>query len=163
KTLAEEAVLTGDSNLVLHRRYVVHFMDAARLLWRQHHPCALYTSKTVQDVLDAHKGDKISLAYDWAAGLSTSHPLLFVGRLEPRGGASFYDWVLWYVHDHLGVFTYDYGAHGYKLAAAKDASGTPLELKADNLAELEVLFPQVIRHDVTVLNALAESPQRQPI
>jgi hypothetical protein len=163
KTLYEEPVLTGDSNLILHRRYVVRFMDPARLLWRQHHPCELYTKKTVQDVLDAHKGGQVSLDYDWAAGLGTAHPILFLGGLEPRGGASFYDWVLWYVHGHAGVFTYDYAAYGYALAAAKKASGTPLKLKEDNLAELEVLFPEVIRHDVTVLNAVAEGPLTQPL
>lgn len=162
KTLAEEGVPTEDSSAILHRRYGIRFQDAARLLWRQHYPCALYTSKTVQDVLDAHKGEKISLSYDWDAGLGTTHPMLFVG-LEPGAGASFYDWVLWYVHSRNGVFTYDYAAHGYKFAAAKDASGTPLELKEDNLAGLEVLLPEVIRHDVTVLNAIAESPQTQAV
>ena len=60
-------------------------------------------------MLEAHKGDKIPLAYDWAAGLGTTHPMIFVG-LDPQGGASFYDWVLWYVHGHMGVFTYDYAA-----------------------------------------------------
>src|SRR5262249_51446248 len=123
---------------------------------------ALYTSKTVQDVLDAHKGDKIHLAYDWQAGLGKSHPVIFLG-LDPQGGASFYDWVLWYVHGHEGVFTYDYATHGYKFAAAKDSSGTPLNLHEDNLEGLEVLLPEVIRHDVTVLNATAVSPQTQPV
>jgi hypothetical protein len=162
KTLVEDAVATGDSDLILHRRYGIRFLDAARLLWRQHYPCALYTSKTVQQVLEAHKGDKIQLAYDWSDVLGSQHPMLFVG-LEPRRGASFYDWVLWFVHEHAGVFTYDYTAQGYKLAAAKDASGTPLQLHASNLSELEVLLPEVIRHDVTVLNATAESPQTQAV
>ena len=163
KTLAEEVVpTTSGSNVVLHRRYGIRFQDAARLLWRQHYPCALYTSKTVKDVLDAHKGDKISLSYDWQAGLGTSHPILFVG-LDPQGGASFYDWVLWYVHGHTGVFTYDYAKQGYKFAGAKDASGTPMDLHADNLAGLEMLLPEVIRHDVTVLNATAESPVTQAV
>ncbi|HEX8436711.1 hypothetical protein [Archangium sp.] len=162
KTLVEDVVTSGSGDMILHRRYGIRFLDAARLLWRQHYPCALYTSKTVKDVLEAHKGDKISLAYDWDAGLGTSHPMLFVG-LDPQGGASFYDWVLWYVHGHAGVFTYDYAAHGYKFAAAKDASGTPMKLHEENLAGLEVLLPEVIRHDVTVLNATAESPQTQPV
>ncbi len=162
KTLHESVVTTGDSDLILHRRYGIRFVDAARLLWRQHHPCALYTQKTVKDVLEAHKGEKISLAYDWDAVLGTTHPMLFVG-LDPRGGASFYDWVLWLVHSHGGVFTYDYTAKGYKFAAAKDGSGTPAKLHEDNLEGLEVLLPEIIRHDVTVLNATAVSPQTQPV
>jgi hypothetical protein len=163
KTLVEEVVPSpSGTDIVLHRRYGIRFQDAARLLWRQHYPCSLYTSKTVQNILDQHKGDKISLAYDWAASLGATHPMLFVG-LDPQGGASFYDWVLWYVHSHRGVFTYDYAAHGYKFAAAKDASGTPLKLHEDNLAGLEVLLPEVIRHNVTVLNATAESPATEAV
>jgi hypothetical protein len=163
KTLVEETIPTAESGgIVLHRRYGIRFQDAARVLWRQHYPCALYTSKKVQDVLDAHKGDKIKLTYDWNAGLGTTHSMLFVG-LEPGRGASFYDWVLWYVHGHAGVFTYDHKTHGYKFAGSKDSSGTPMELHEDNLSELEVLLPEVIRHDVTVLNATAESPQTQPV
>ena len=161
KTLIEETVPTEKQGLVLHRRYALRFQDAARLLWRQHHPCALYTSKTVQDVLEAHQGEKIQLDCDWTAGLGSTHPMLFVG-LEP-GGASFYDWVLWYVHEHAGVFTYDYAARAYAFTGAKAASGTPLQLLADNLSGLEVLLPEIIRHDVTVLNALAESPQTQAV
>jgi hypothetical protein len=163
KSLVEESVTTsGNSDVILHRRYGIRFLDAARLLWRQHYPCALYTSKTVQDVLDAHKGDKIQLAYDWQAGLGKSHSVIFLG-LDPQGGASFYDWVLWYVHGHDGVFIHDYATHGYKFAAAKDSSGTPVKLHEENLEALEVLLPEVVRHDVTILNATAVSPQTQPV
>ena len=162
KSLVEDVITTGDSNLLLHRRYRIRFQDAAQLLWRQHFPTALYTAKTVKDVLEAHKGEKITLAYDWDAGLGTSHPVLFVG-LDPEQGTSFYDWVMWYVHGHGGVFTHDYATHGYKFAGAKDTSGTPLKLSALDLSGLEVLLPEVIRHDVTVLNATAVSPQTKPI
>ena len=162
KTLTEETVPTSEGSVVLHRRYGIRFEDAARLLWRQHYPCALYTQKKVQDVLDAHKGDKIRLTYDWDAALGATHPLLFVG-LEPGGGASFYDWVLWFVHEHAGVFTYDHTTHGYTLASAKSATGSPVTLFEDNLADLEVLLPEVIRHDVAVLNAIAEGPQNQAV
>ena len=162
KSLVEESVSTGASEFILHRRYGIRFLDAARLLWRQHYPCALYTKKTVKDVLNAHKGDKIRLAYDWDAVLGKQHSMLFVG-LDPQGGASFYDWVMWYVHGHGGVFSYDYATHGYKFAATKDASGKPINLHEDTLVGLEVLLPEVIRHDVTVLNATAESPQTQAV
>ncbi|WP_395833403.1 hypothetical protein [Cystobacter fuscus] len=162
KSLVEDAITTGDSNLILHRRYGIRFQDAAQLLWRQHHPTALYTGKTVKDVLEAHKGEKIDLSYDWDAGLGSSHPVLFLG-LAPQDGASFYDWVMWYVHGHAGVFTHDYTTHGYKFAGAKDTSGTPLTLNALHLSGMEVLMPEVIRHDVTVLNATAVSPQTQAV
>jgi len=162
KTLVEEPVSTGGTNAILHRRYGVRFMDAARVLWTQHSPCVLYTQKSMKDVLEAHKGDKITLGYDWDV-LTKTHPMLFVGGMAPERGCTFYDWVLWYVTSHNGVFTYDYKKHGYKLATAKDASGTPLALHERDLAELEVLLPEVIRHDVTVLNALAEGPKTEAL
>lgn len=162
KTLSEEAIKTGNADVVLHRHYGIRVMDPARLLWRQHYPVALYTSKTIKDVLEAHKGDKISLAYDWDALLGASHHILFLG-LDPQGSASFYDWVMWLVQGSAGVFTYDYTTHGYKFASTKDSSGTAVTLHALNLATLEVLLPEVIRHDVTVLNATAESPGNHPV
>ncbi len=161
KSLEEDAITTGDSDLILHRRYGIRFQDAARLLWRQHFPCALYTQKSAKDVLDAHKGDKIQLAYDWET-ITKQHPMIFVG-LDSQRGASFYDWALWYVHSHHGVFIHDYATHGYKLSGAKDATGTPMQLKVANLVGLELLLPEVIRHDVNVLNALAEGPETKPV
>lgn len=141
---------------VLFRRYRVRFMDAARLLWRQHFPFALYTGKSLQQVFDAHKGEHIRLTYDWSE-LSTSRPQLFLG-LSPEQGASLYDFVLWYVHEHGGCFSHDCASGGYRLAAAKEASGEPVELRAEEVLALECLFPEVIRHEVQVLNSWAAGP-----
>ncbi|MDY7233072.1 hypothetical protein [Hyalangium rubrum] len=162
KSLTEMPATMAKGAPLLHRRYSVHFCDAARLLWRQHHPTVLYTSKTLKDVFDAHKGDKISLTYDWTDGLETSCPMIFLG-LDPDSGASFYDFMLWYVDTRNGVLSYDYTEQGYKLSAAKDASGTPLDLRPEDVAEVEVVFPEVIRHDVTVLNSYTESTATEAI
>lgn len=162
KSLVEMQATPAQGTPILYRRYGVRFVDAARLLWQQHYPCVLYTQKSFKDVLEAHKGDKISLAYDWDAVLSATVPQLFVG-LSPELEASFYDFLLWYVAGRNGVFAYDYAAQGYKLSAVKDASGTPLELLATEVASVEVVFPEVIRHDMTVLNGSAESPKTEAI
>jgi hypothetical protein len=162
KTLRELQATPTRGSPILYRRYGVHFRDAARLLWSQHYPCVLYTQKTFKDVLDAHKGEKISLTYDWDAVLGTTCPQIFLG-LDPEHDASFYDLLLWYVDGHHGVLAYDYSAQGYKLSATKDASGTALELKPQEVASLRVCFPEVIRHDMAVLNAVAEGPANQSI
>ncbi|MCY1075145.1 hypothetical protein [Archangium lansingense] len=162
KTLTELPATPAAGTPLLHRRYGVRFVDAARLLWSQHFPCVLYTQKTFQDVLDAHKGEKISLTYDWDAVLGATRPQLFLG-LGPEADASFYDLLLWYVDAHNGVLTYDYESQGYKLSAAKDTQGTPLEPRAADVASLEVVFPEVIRHDVRVLNAIAEDPTTEDL
>jgi hypothetical protein len=88
--------------------------------------------------------------------------MIFVG-LDDQRGASFYDWVLWYVHAQNGVFVHDYATHGYKISGAKDATGTPMNLKRLNLQGLELLLPEVIRHNVNVLNALAEGPATKAV
>ncbi|RKH56473.1 hypothetical protein [Corallococcus llansteffanensis] len=162
KALSEETVAQAKGAAITYRHYTVRFVDAARLLWTQHFPCALYTQKTVQDVLDAHKGDKIALANDWDAALAATCPLLFLG-LSPESGASFYDFVVWFVHARNGVLAYDYTAQGYQLRAAKAATGTPLTLRSEDVDAVTVVFPEVARHDVAILNAAAESPKNQAI
>ncbi|MBZ4396701.1 hypothetical protein [Myxococcus sp. AS-1-15] len=147
---------------LLHRRYEVTFQDAAALLWSQHFPCVLYTQKTMKDVLDAHKGTHIPLVYDWSAGLDATCPQLFLG-LTPEHGASFYDFLLWYVDTRDGVLAYDYTAAKYKLSAAKAAEGTPVKLWGPDVDQVTVRFPEVPRHEVTVLNAVAEGPATRPI
>lgn len=142
----------GDRAAV-YRRYRVEFADPARVLWGQHHPCALYTQKSMKDVIDAHKGAKIAVTYDWEA-LTTAAPLLFL-HLTPEHGASFYDFLLWYTDTRAGVFAYDYAAPGYALRAAKDASGTPAKLFGDDVGRARVMFPEVPRHSCNVLNAFA--------
>jgi hypothetical protein len=146
---------------VLFRHYRVRFMDPARLLWRQHFPSALYTRKSLQDVLEAHKGDHIHLTYEWSE-LSTSRPQLFLG-LSPEQGVSLYDFVLWYVHEHGGCLSYDCASGQYRLAAEKDASAEPVELRAEEVLEQECFFPEVIRHEVQVLNSWAAGPATKPV
>lgn len=161
KALVELPASPAPKAPLLHRRYTVHFLDAARLLWRQHCPCALYTQKSFKDVLEEHKGEKIQLSYDWDV-LDVSHPLLFLG-LERELGASFYDLLLWYVDRHHGVLAYSAEKGSYSLLKKKEDSGEPLELEPAEVDSLRVLLPEVIRHEVTVLNAVAESPKRESV
>jgi hypothetical protein len=60
----------------------IRFVDPAQLLWQQHFPCELYTGKTWQDVIEAHKGTQIQLMYDWTI-LTTKRAHVFLGH-EPE-------------------------------------------------------------------------------
>ncbi|WP_163992308.1 hypothetical protein [Pyxidicoccus caerfyrddinensis] len=162
RSLVELPATPTPGTPLLYRRYGVRFMDAARLLWGQHHPISLYTQKTVQDVLDAHKGEKLSLTYDWQDGLGTTHAQLFLG-LPPEDGASFYDFLVWYVHTRNGVLAWDYTAQGLSLSAAKAASGTPVDVLAPDVDTVALTFPEVPRHEMAVLNAVAEGAATTPI
>jgi hypothetical protein len=162
RSLVELPAAPQPGTPLLFRRYGVRFADAARLLWGQHHPVCLYTQKTVQDVLDAHKGEKVSLTYDWQDGLGTTHAQLFLG-LPPEDGASFYDFLVWYVHTRNGVLAWDYTAQGLSLSAAKAASGTPVDVLAPDVDTVALSFPEVPRHEMAVLNAVAEGAATTPI
>ncbi len=148
---------------LIYRRYGVRFQDAARLLWGQHSPCVLYTQKTMKDVLEAHKGDKISLTYDWQAGMGTTLPMIFVGLSPEPGTASFYDFLLWYIDTRNGVLSYDYSSQGYAVSETKDSSGTPIELRAQEVEDVGVRFPEIPRYAVSVLNSYADGPTTQDI
>jgi hypothetical protein len=163
KSLVELPAADVKGAPLIYRRYGVRFQDPARLLWGQHYPCALYTQKTMKDVLDAHKGDKISLTYDWQAGMATTLPMIFLGHSPEPGAASFYDFLLWYIDTRNGVLSYDYSSQGYAISETKDSSGTAIDLQAQEVADVEVIFPELPRYDVSVLNSYTESTKTEAI
>ncbi|WP_437509737.1 hypothetical protein [Sorangium sp. So ce1099] len=161
KGLFESADPNHADRAILWRRYRIEFADPARVFWSQHFPCELYTSKSVKEVIEAHKGDKITLRYDWQA-IAAASPVLYL-NLQPELGASFYDLVVWYVDTRAGVFAYDYTAKAYTLSAAKDASATPVSLFGDDVGRLAVVFPETPRFSRNVLNSYTEGPATKPI
>lgn len=139
---------------VLYRRYSVTFVDPAQLRWRQHYPVALYAEKMVKDVIDAQKGDEITVTYDWDDVLGTSHPMIFLG-LEGGGGVSFYDFVAWFTDTQNGVFTHDYSTGGYRLTAQKSVDGAAIPMIRSETGRLVVRYPEVPRASGAVLNSYA--------
>ncbi|MDC3979010.1 hypothetical protein [Polyangium jinanense] len=148
-----------DEPAVLFRHYRVTFVDPAQALWRQHFPCALYTETTFKDVIEAHKGDKISLTYDWDVITTTVSQIFF--HLDPAARSSFYDLVIWYVRHRNGVFTYDHAEGTYSIKGAKDTSGEASELLLDDLSSMTSFFPEVPRYKPRVLNSYTESTATQ--
>jgi hypothetical protein len=162
KSVTESTYAPGSGDpSVLVRRYRVRFVDAARLLWGQHHPCDLFTQKSFQDVLDAHKGAKITLSYDFTPS-SAAVPLVFF-NLDPACGASFYDLVIGYLRDRSGVLTYDHTAGAYSIKAAKDQDGTASPLFLDDVLRMTSTFPEIARHKLRVVNSYTEAIKQQAI
>lgn len=150
-----------DAPSVLYRSYTVRFADAARVLWRQHFPCDLFVGKTMQDVLEAHKGANVALTYDWDL-LTRPRPLVFF-HLDPERGASFYDLVVWFVATYGGVITLDHARGMYALTGAKDATGLPATLSRDDLTTLTSRLPEVPRHTPRVVNSSTESAAQRVV
>jgi len=146
---------------VLVRRYRIAFADPAQVLWGQHFPCQLYTNKSMVDVINDHLGDKITVSYDFSA-LTENRRLVFL-HLPQGAGASFWDFLTWYLEGCAGVLSYDYATASYLVAAAKTEAGTPIQLFGDDLASAELYYPEVPRHAPRVLNSHADSPRTEPV
>jgi hypothetical protein len=144
------------------RRYTLEFADAAQVLWRQHRPTELHTDKKMSELLEAHRVDPLQLSYDWEV-LEAQQPLLCLALGEDAPGVSFYDFVLWYVHAHGGVWTYDNQEDRYLLSGSMPRAGKTAPLGATQVQRVEVTLPPVPRHGTRVLNTFAASPTTTPL
>jgi len=160
RILADPHGTAGGSRLVF-RRYTVDFADPAQVLWRQHRPIELYTDTSMEDVLAAHKAS-LSLSCDWPA-LRQKQPLLCLALGADAPGVSFYDFVLWYVDTHGGVWSYDGPRNQYLLAESKPSPGEAAPLSALRVHEVNVRLPPLIRHGTRVLNGLANGHTTTPL
>jgi hypothetical protein len=147
---------------VLVRRYEIHFRDAARVLWRQHFPTALYVNAKMTDVIEAQIVEGISLEMEWDA-LDAICPVICLGLGASGNGASFYDFLMWLVRGQNGVFAYDTKEHAYTLSNAKSRQRFPQMLRPAEIENYHVFLPEICRHDVNVMNAFSESPRSEEI
>ena len=143
---------------VLFRHYEVHFQDAARMLWRQHYPAALYEGTRMADVINAHLVKGISLDMKWDE-LETEMPMICLGSGADRMEASFYDFILWYTASRNGAWTYDSQEQTYRLSAVQETVGRMVSLTPEEVQKVHVHIPETVRHSKRVLNACSELPQ----
>lgn len=165
KSILLERII-DDMNLgtrpILYRFYRIEFADVAWVLWRQHYPYDLLVDKTMKDLMDAHKGSKVTLTYDWDA-LTTQYPIIALPLGFDKTGASFYDFVMWFVDTQNGVWNYDSQQNSYKLSKAKSADGTPVAPNRIDVAECRVFFPETPRCAGNVMNGYSESPDKNAL
>ncbi len=163
KYLYEQANRRGNKSPIVARRYGIRFCDAARFYWAQHFPCELYTKKSMKDVLEAHKGEKISLIHN-STVLSAQKPLIYIGLERDRvTPASFYDFFIWYIETHNLVFHYDYTENKYTIEDAKPETGEPVVMDFEDAFHFLQRLPDVPRWKPRILNSYTESPATQPV
>jgi hypothetical protein len=151
-----------DDEALGFRRYSIEFADAAQVLWRQHRPTELHTDKKMSELLEAHRVDPIQLSCDWDV-LEVPQPLLCLALGQDAPATSFYDFVMWYVHAHGGVWTYDSQEDRYLLTGSKPKVGEPVALGGSHVRQVELALPPVPRHSMRVLNTFAEAPSTTPL
>ncbi|MET0401140.1 MAG: hypothetical protein ABW123_02005, partial [Cystobacter sp.] len=123
RRLVAEVHGTVEGTERVFRRYTLEFADAAQVLWRQHRPIELHTRFSMKELLEAHKAS-LQLSLDWTE-LKRKQPMLCLALGADEPGVSFYDYVLWYVDAHQGVFSYDSQKNTYLFADSKPSSGEP--------------------------------------
>ncbi|HVY60734.1 MAG TPA: hypothetical protein VHF22_03735, partial [Planctomycetota bacterium] len=151
RSLTEAVAPQMEGRPILKRRYWIRFADPAAALWTRHFPSELFNDSTFKAILDAYKGAKITIASDWDK-VTASHKWLFLGLGDQKNRASFYDFLIWWIHENGGVLTWDVTA-GYKIAAAKAADGEAEAIDPSDVASVEAIYPEVPRWGVNVLNS----------
>lgn len=141
---------------VLARRYRLDFVDPASVLFGQHFPVALYTTKSFKDVIAAQGVTRVVLESTWDLA-NAAVPLLFL-NLEARRGRSFHDLLCWYVATNNGSLSFDHETRKYTLAAAKSAEGEAQVVSKDDIARLTSVFAASARSKIRVLDSYTESP-----
>ncbi len=159
----EQLVSLPTGDVMLHRHYHLVFADPAQVLWKQHFPCDLLVDSTLKAFITLHTPTEITMVYDWDAVLAVQYPVLSLALGSPLNQASFYDYLIWLVDSHNGVFSYDFTANEYTLSAAKSQSEEAQSLDYLEVLSFEIHLPEVHRYQPNILNAYSENPETTAI
>jgi hypothetical protein len=138
---------------VLYREYSFEFCDAARALWSQHRPCAVYAKTSLKKLLVEHTPAKLDLLPVWPE-LQKVRPLICLGLGMDL--ASFYDFVFWFADTEAGHLWYDYTKQALVFDAEKPSLGASRELAFGAITStqsLQVTFAPPPRAAVQLLNS----------
>ena len=162
KSVSEVAFEEVKGHPVLLRHYTIHFQDVAQVLWRQHFPTALYPDAKMSDVIKGQLVKGVTLEMQWDT-LEKEQRMICLSQGAVRNGASFYDFLMWYVAAENGVFTYDSQKNTYTLSDKKNSQSREVSFVPHEVEEVQVHLPETYRHTVKVLNAYSEKPQSEEV
>ena len=162
RKLSETNLAWVKNQPTLFRHYYIKMADPAKVLWNQHYPSDLFVDKTMKDVIEAHKNEKITIKYSWDQ-MSVKYPILFLGLGRDGQIASFYDFIIWLTFFYNGVFDYESYTNSYKLLKQKADLGKPSYINYQEVETWEVCFPEIIRNNVKLLNSYTENAKTKEI
>ncbi len=157
KSLRETEQEAVQENPVLVRHYEIRFHDPAWVFWRQHFPSMLYVDKPMSEIIKGHIVKGISLEMEWQI-LENQRAMTFLNLGAGSGGASFHDFMMWFVRMNNGVWTYDGRNHSFRLGGQKPAPGPEATFRRRDVDQYTVHFPEIPRHTPRILNASAQNP-----
>lgn len=140
-----------DGDPVVFRHYTLRFFDPARVYWGEHRPLELHTGVSVKQVLAQHLAAGMLLDIPWPR-MGEAQDMIAVGP-GAEGDASFYDWVMAYVHDHHGLVELDASTGTYRFSAEKSRGAKPILISSDEIAAVETMIAPPLRRSAAVVNA----------
>lgn len=143
---------------VIERTYEISFQDAPAVLWKQHFPVKLYTDKKIFDVLKDQVVEDISLDMEESIQ-GEIQEMIFLGLEKKPYNASFYDFLIWYVHSRNIVFFYDYTDATIKLSDKKLALKSVAVFRPVDVADIHTFFSESFRYNTRILNVHSEKYQ----
>lgn len=160
KSVSEFSFEEVSGSPVLLRQYAIQFKDYAQVLWRQHFPTTLYTDAKMREVVKEHRVEGISLSMSWRV-LEAERPMICLGLGQDE--ASFYDFLVWFIESHGGLFNFDYTDQFYLISDTKPEGGRPTGLRGPEVAQLTVRYPETPRFNRRLLNSSTELPIWVPV
>jgi hypothetical protein len=145
---------------VLFRKYTLQVADAARALWSQHRPTAVYAKTALQTIIQQHAVAPIPVKLAWAAAKS-KRPIVCLSLGEDV--ASFYDFVCWLSDEEQGHFTFDYTTKMFGWSDKKPWGLTAAALSVGICAEARVHVAEPPRFAVNVLNSHAQGTTKTAV
>lgn len=155
RRLAETTADDKTGTPVVLRKHTLKFLDPARAFWSRHRPIELFTGASMKEVLTAYLPAGLQLDASWNT-LDESLDMICVGTGSEQK-ASFYDLLIWFVHQHHGVMEFDAAKSKLRFAAAKSKSKDKRKLDPDIVAHLRTLPVEPLRRSGAVLNAYSEA------
>jgi hypothetical protein len=153
RAMSEHTSRTAPDVIVSYREYRARFADPAQAIWRQHFPLALYTRKSVKQVVEKHRPGLFSILFK-GSDLSKTEDQIFVGcdiRNRPSERASFYDWLMWRVEKARATWEYDYNNNVYRVMRRPERA-QPFEVYAEDIGKVLTYYPEESRFQEWLLN-----------
>ena len=152
KSVREAAFEGVDDSPIMYYDYEIEVQDAPRTLWSQHYPIKLYTQEKMSNVITDNSVSWAMPILEWSE-LEKMHDHICLALGNDKGGASFYDFIMWYTYSRGGVCYYDYGAQGLKLTNEKQNDMAETTLDRYDIKAHRLIVPETIRHNIRIHNS----------